>query len=49
VLIDQQLRPDVLRRGDPRFDDMVSYMDWTSGDFDHKFTVEGDEVVVTGA
>jgi Bacterial capsule synthesis protein PGA_cap len=48
VLIDKQLRPEVLHRGDPRFDDMVSYMDWTSGDFDHKFTVEGDEVVVTG-
>ncbi len=49
VLIDKQLRPEVLRRGDPRFDDMVGYMDWTSGDFDHKFAVEGDEVVVTGS
>ena len=47
MLIDKQLRPEVLRRGDPRFDDMVNYMDWTSGDFDHKFVVEGDEVVVT--
>jgi poly-gamma-glutamate synthesis protein (capsule biosynthesis protein) len=47
VLIDKQLRPEVLRRGDPRFDDMVNYMDWTSGDFEHKFVVEGDEVVVS--
>ena len=49
VLIDKQLRPEILKRGDPRFDDAVNYLDWTSGDFDHKFTVEGDEVVVTGA
>lgn len=49
VLIDKQLRPEVLHSGDPRFDDMVSYMDWASGDFDHKFVVEGDEVVVTGS
>ena len=49
ILIDGQLRPEVLRRGDPRFDDMASYMDWVSGDFDHKFAVEGDEVVVSGA
>jgi poly-gamma-glutamate capsule biosynthesis protein CapA/YwtB (metallophosphatase superfamily) len=47
VLIDKQLRPEILRNGDPRFDDMVGYMDWTSGDFDHQFKVEGDEVVVT--
>lgn len=47
VLIDKQLRPEVLRRGDPRFDDVVNYMDWTSGDFEHKFVVEGDEVVVS--
>jgi poly-gamma-glutamate synthesis protein (capsule biosynthesis protein) len=47
VLIDQKLRPEVLRSGDARFDDMVNYMDWTSGDFDHRFVVEGDEVVVS--
>jgi poly-gamma-glutamate synthesis protein (capsule biosynthesis protein) len=49
VLIDRQLRPEVLRRGDPRFDDAVGFMGWASAGFDHKFTVEGDEVVVTGA
>jgi len=49
VLLDKQLRPEVLRHGDPRFDDAVSYMDWASEGFGHKFTVEGDEVVVTGA
>ena len=47
VLIDRQLRPEVLKRGDARFDDAVRFMEWVSGDFDHRFTVEGDEVVVT--
>ena len=48
VLIDKELRPEVLRAGDPRFDDIVAYMDWASEDFDHRFRVEGDEVVVEG-
>jgi poly-gamma-glutamate synthesis protein (capsule biosynthesis protein) len=46
VLIDKQLRPEVLRQGDLRFDDTVSYMDWASEGFTHRFTVEGDEVVI---
>jgi len=48
VLIDKQLRPEILKHGDPRFDDMVNYMDWASEGFEHRFKVEGDEVVVTG-
>jgi poly-gamma-glutamate synthesis protein (capsule biosynthesis protein) len=48
VLIDKNLRPEVLRAGDARFDDAVRFMEWVSEDFDHRFTVEGDEVVVTG-
>ncbi len=47
VLIDRQLRPEILRNGDPRFDDMAKYMEWASEGFDHCFRVEGDEVVVT--
>ena len=46
VLIDKQLRPEVLKHGDTRFDDAVRFMQWVSEDFDHKFVVEGDEVVV---
>lgn len=49
VLIDKELRPEVLRAGDSRFDDMVRYMDWVSDGFDHKFRVEGDEVIVERA
>jgi poly-gamma-glutamate synthesis protein (capsule biosynthesis protein) len=47
VLIDTRLRPEPLRRNDPRFADAVNFMDWVSEDFDHKFTVEGDEVLIS--
>jgi len=47
MLIDKLYRPEVLRNGDARFADMVSYMDCASDGFDHKFRVDGDEVIVT--
>jgi poly-gamma-glutamate synthesis protein (capsule biosynthesis protein) len=46
VLIDPQLRPEVLQNGDPRFDDAVKFMEWVSEDFPHRFEVEGNEVVI---
>ena len=49
MMIDRQYRPEVLRAGDPRFDDMVAYMAWASEGFDHAFTRVGDEVVVTAS
>ena len=49
MMIDSLYRPEVLRRGDARFDEMVAYMDWASEGFDHRFTVQGDEVVITHA
>lgn len=49
VLIDRQLRPEVLRQGDPRFGEAVRFMEWVSEGFDHAFSVEGDEVLVTGS
>jgi poly-gamma-glutamate synthesis protein (capsule biosynthesis protein) len=48
MMIDKLYRPEVLRNGDPRFEDMVRYMEWASEGFDHRFAVSGDEVVVTG-
>ena len=48
ALIDKQLRPEILLHGDPRFDDTVRYLEWASEGYDHKFTVEGDEIIVTG-
>lgn len=47
MIIDTLYRPEVLRRDDPRFDDMMRYMDWASVGFDHAFAVDGDEVIVT--
>lgn len=46
VLIDKQLRPEPLRRNDPRFTDALNYMDWASEGFPHAFCVVEDEVVV---
>jgi hypothetical protein len=48
MMIDKRYRPEVLHKGDPRFDDIVRYMEWTSEGFNHTFTVEGDEVVIKG-
>jgi poly-gamma-glutamate capsule biosynthesis protein CapA/YwtB (metallophosphatase superfamily) len=49
VLIDRQLRPEVLRRRDPRFEESLRYLDWASEAFEHRFTIRGDEVIVTAA
>ena len=46
VLIDPQLRPEVLRHGDARFDDAVAYMRWASEGFDTRLEVEDDEVAI---
>src|SRR5688500_5071383 len=39
VLIDRKLRPEVLKRGDPRFDDAVQYMQWVSEGYGDGFRV----------
>jgi poly-gamma-glutamate synthesis protein (capsule biosynthesis protein) len=48
VMIDRQLRPEILRADDPRFDDVLRYMEWASDGFAHRFTVEGDEISISG-
>jgi len=48
TLIDTQLRPEILHAGDPRFDDMVRYMESASEGIAHRFEIEGDEVTVSG-
>jgi poly-gamma-glutamate synthesis protein (capsule biosynthesis protein) len=48
-MIDRQYRPEVLRAGDPRFDDMTAYMEWASEGFDHAFRQRGDEILVTAS
>ena len=47
VLVDKQLRPEVLKSGDPRFTEAVGYLDWASEDFAHNFATQGDEVTIT--
>ena len=46
VMIDRQPQPEILR--DPCFDDMLRYMEWASEGFAHRFTVEGDEISISG-
>jgi poly-gamma-glutamate capsule biosynthesis protein CapA/YwtB (metallophosphatase superfamily) len=46
VLIDTKLRPEVLRNGDPRFDEAVTFMEWVSEGFNHRFVVNGDDVEI---
>jgi len=49
VMIDTQLRPEVLRADDGRFNDMLAFMEWVSEGFAHRFIAKGDEVVVTAS
>ena len=48
-MIDKQLRPEMLRHEDPRFQEAVAFMEWVSEGYEHRFIAEGDEVVVTAA
>jgi hypothetical protein len=49
TLIDTQLRPEPLQNGDERFSDAVAYMEWASEGYNHRFEVQGNEVVVAGS
>jgi poly-gamma-glutamate synthesis protein (capsule biosynthesis protein) len=44
---DKRYRPEVLRQQDPRFANVLAYMEWASQDMPHRFTVESNEVVVS--
>ena len=47
MAMDKRYRPEVLRQGDTRFAEILAYMEWASEDMPHRFTVEGDEVIVS--
>ena len=47
LMFDKMYRPEPLRSSDARFADALKYMEWVSEGFDHKFTIDGDEVVVS--
>ena len=44
--INKQLRPQVLKHGDPRFEEVARYLEWASEGFNCRFALEGDEVVI---
>jgi len=46
LTIDRQYRPVPLERSDPRFGELVDYMEWASEGFAHCFTVSGNEVMI---
>jgi len=46
MIIDRKYRPEPLQEMDPRFPDMVRYMEWASEGFEHKFVQQGNEVLV---
>ncbi len=48
VMIDKQLRPEVLKGNDARFTDSLRFMEWASADFPHRFTAQGDEIAIQG-
>ena len=39
-------QPEVLNSDDPRFQELVQYMEWVSDYVPHSFRVEGNEIVV---
>ncbi len=47
VFFDQSYRPRTLDAGDPRFQEVVDYIEWASADLPHAFRIEGNEVFVT--
>lgn len=47
MVIDDRYRPTVLRHEDPRFAQVVAYLEWASEDMPHRFVVDGDEVIVS--
>jgi poly-gamma-glutamate capsule biosynthesis protein CapA/YwtB (metallophosphatase superfamily) len=46
MAMDKRYRPEVLRRGDKRFDEVLAYMEWASEDMPHRFMLDGDEIIV---
>jgi poly-gamma-glutamate synthesis protein (capsule biosynthesis protein) len=46
VYINKQAQPEALNQDDERFNEVLEYVEWTSDQFPHSFTVEENEVVV---
>ena len=46
MLLNEQMQPEVPRHEDPPYADAVSFMDWMSERYGHKFAINGDEIIV---
>ena len=46
ALINKQYKPEILHKGDARFNDSVEYMERASEGFAHRFSIEDNEVVI---
>ena len=44
--INSKAQPAVVTPGEPKFKEMLDYMEWVSDDHPHKFRVDGSEIVV---
>ena len=44
--INSKAQPAVLSRSDPKFEEILDYMEWVSDQHAHRFTRDGDEIVV---
>jgi poly-gamma-glutamate synthesis protein (capsule biosynthesis protein) len=47
MMLDTQCRPELLEPSDPRFNEMVSFMEWVSEDFPHEFSITNNEVLIS--
>lgn len=48
-IVNDRTQPLPLDHSDPRFSEVIEYLDWASSDFPHRFTVDGNEVVIETA
>ncbi|OWT60300.1 CapA family protein [Candidimonas nitroreducens] len=47
MAFDKSYRPEALKQCDPRFTQVLEYLEWASEDMPHRFIVEDDEVRIT--
>lgn len=47
MCIDKSYRPEALKAGYRRFDELLDYVEWASADLLHRFEIQGNEVVVS--
>ena len=46
AFINHRAQPYVVKRDDPKFQEILDFTEWVSDQQPHKFRVEGDEVVI---